>query len=226
MKYVSIDIETTGINSEKCQILQISAVFEDTENVLPIDDLPFFNVFIKHENLSFEPYALEMHRKSGLLETYNTAKKEPINWVCGMLSEWLYDVYDLPRHQHQPFKINVAGKNFTGFDLKFLRQLPSWYVYIDVHRRVIDPAILFLEWFDDKTLPNLDLCLDRAGLENFVTHYALEDAKDVIRVLRTKYTLGECYKCKSYNLDGNDPDCADPNSGGYYRLCLNCNNTQ
>jgi DNA polymerase III epsilon subunit-like protein len=29
MKYVSIDLETTGLDEEKCQILEFGAAFED-----------------------------------------------------------------------------------------------------------------------------------------------------------------------------------------------------
>jgi len=45
MKYISIDVETTGIDREKCQILSIGAVIEDTENIKPIKDLTFFSVY-------------------------------------------------------------------------------------------------------------------------------------------------------------------------------------
>ena len=39
MRYVSCDIESTGLDKENCQILQIGAVVEDTKNILPIDEL-------------------------------------------------------------------------------------------------------------------------------------------------------------------------------------------
>jgi inhibitor of KinA sporulation pathway (predicted exonuclease) len=39
----------------------------------------------------------------------------------------------------------------------------------------------------DKVPPSLDTCLERAGIQSVVTHKALDDARDVIRVLRKKY---------------------------------------
>ena len=58
MKYVSIDIETTGLDPETCQVLQIGAVIEDTEQVLPIDQLPKFNCIVENQSYTGSPYAL------------------------------------------------------------------------------------------------------------------------------------------------------------------------
>jgi len=61
MKYVSIDIETTGLDSETCQILQIGAVIEDTANPKPLDELPKFMCILEHETYSGQPTALSMN---------------------------------------------------------------------------------------------------------------------------------------------------------------------
>ena len=45
-------------------------------------------------------------------------------------------------------------------------------------RRMMDPGILFLEE-QDELLPDLSNCLERAGMDNLVTHNALDDAKQV-----------------------------------------------
>ena len=63
MKYVSCDIETTGLDESRCQILQIGAVVEDTKNILPIDELPTFNCVVIHEELTGSPFALRMNAK-------------------------------------------------------------------------------------------------------------------------------------------------------------------
>jgi hypothetical protein len=44
-----------------------------------------------------------------------------------------------------------------------------------------------VDWNNDKSLPNLTTCKERAGIEGVVTHDALEDAWDVIEVLRKFY---------------------------------------
>ena len=38
MKYFSIDTETTGLNHKKCQIIQFSAIYRDTDLNIPIDE--------------------------------------------------------------------------------------------------------------------------------------------------------------------------------------------
>ncbi len=42
-----------------------------------------------------------------------------------------------------------------------------------------------MDWENDDEPPNLSTCLERAGVENtVVTHDAVDDARDVIRVIR------------------------------------------
>lgn len=61
MKYCSIDIETTGLDPETCQILSIGAVIEDTDDIKPIDELPKFHGAIKRRNIKGEAYAITMN---------------------------------------------------------------------------------------------------------------------------------------------------------------------
>ncbi len=86
-----------------------------------------------------------------------------------------------------PITINVAGKNFGTFDKLFLEQLPWWKKLIRTRQRIIDPSILFVDWSEDNSLPSLTKCKERANIEGIVTHNALEDAWDVIELLRKFY---------------------------------------
>jgi hypothetical protein len=83
--------------------------------------------------------------------------------------------------------INVAGKNFGTFDKPFLENLPWWQKLIKVRQRLLDPSILYVDWENDETLPNLDGCKERANIKGLVTHDCLEDAWDVVLTLRNKY---------------------------------------
>lgn len=217
MKYVSIDIETTGINREKCQVLSIGAVIEDTNNPLPIEDLPKFHAaIIGREGLYGEPFALNMNKD--LIETivqYQTAsdqdekndivnmtgmqfyKEEDIviafyNWLAqnGMV-EGITEYVSSRTNSAKKVYLNVAGKNFATFDRVFLEQLPRWKQLIDCRNRILDPAILFVDWTEDEALPGLGLCKERAGYENHISHNALEDAIDVVEILRTKYVTSK-----------------------------------
>ena len=86
-----------------------------------------------------------------------------------------------------PIKILVAGKNVSGFDLKFLNKLPYFSEKIKIHHRTIDPSMLFTNMKVDETPVSLQTCMNRANINGIVSHDALQDAWDVIRVLRTKY---------------------------------------
>ena len=49
MKYVSIDIETTGINPLVNDIIEFAAVIDDTNAKVPIENLPKFHRYIKKD---------------------------------------------------------------------------------------------------------------------------------------------------------------------------------
>jgi DNA polymerase III epsilon subunit-like protein len=224
MKFISIDIETTGLDPENCQILSIGAVIEDTLNQLPFEELPTFHGVIKRENVSGSLFALNMNRD--LIETivqYSGARdqdeKNDIVHMTGMqfyhedeIVEALYQfcyrngLVDLdPNFLNKQMKVvngitypiltsnmpkvylNCAGKNFAGFDKKFLEKLPRWKQVFSIRSRVLDPGILFVDWINDESVPSLDECKKRAGIDGVVTHNAVEDAMDVVMLLRKCY---------------------------------------
>lgn len=195
MKYVSIDIETTGVDSEQDQILSIGLVIEDTNNIKPIDELPSLHLVIIRDRLEGNVFALDMNRDIiKLLKTYQiTEDKETLEKIHNVKfteegSVVNYVTYFLHTNGIDISKpLTVAGKNVAGFDIPFIKKLPKWNEFFKFHQRVIDPAILFVDWKEDTLLPNLNECMNRAGVEGEVTHDAVQDCKDVIRVLRTKY---------------------------------------
>lgn len=224
MKYISIDIETSGLDPENNQILSIGAIIEDTTTKLPFDKIPKFHAAIKRENLTGSLFAINMNAK--LIETivqYQTAhdqdEKNDLVQMTGMqffhedeivqeFYYWLYEngiverdpdflnqqvvirngkTYPSFTMKIKPVHFTPAGKNFGTFDKLFLERLPRWKQCIKMRNRILDPAILFVDWKNDESLPSLGICKERAGLQGVVTHNALEDAWDVIEVLRKKY---------------------------------------
>lgn len=187
LKYVSIDIETSGINPNRHQILSVGAVIEEAGVNTPIEKLPSFYCVIPYKEIVGEPFALEMNRE--LIKEIKEYQIDPSknkekfldrNDVAPKLREFLVD-------NGLEGTINVAGKNFEAFDKKFLEGLPHWN--IKYHRRVLDPSILCVDWEADEVLPNLDLCKKRWGVGGKVTHNALDDTRDVIKVLRKNYDI-------------------------------------
>lgn len=223
MIYVSVDIETSGLDSEKHKVLSIGAIIEDTEKKLPYEECPKFNAIILQNEIVGSPRAITMNKEiismigdylEGDDETrqnlqthsdYTFYEKED---VIKEFYWWLNEnglghglvnnsggYIEIKDGKHRPamnnatkpITLNVAGKNFGTFDKLFLQELPWWQKLIRTRQRVLDPAILMVDWKNDTSLPNLTTCKERAGVDGIVTHNALEDAWDVIEVLRKFY---------------------------------------
>ena len=222
MIYVSIGIETSGLDHEKNKVLSIGAIIEDTEKKLPYEDCPKFNAIVLQNEIVGSPRAITMNKEiiamigeylegtdetRHLMNTHSDYSFYESDDVVKQFYYWLETNglgYGLMNSGHygkaqdgkwlplinsatKPITLNVAGKNFGTFDKLFLQQLPWWQKLIRTRQRVIDPAILMVDWKNDTSLPNLTTCKERAGVSGIVTHNALEDAWDVIEVLRKFY---------------------------------------
>jgi hypothetical protein len=95
--------------------------------------------------------------------------------------------YPMLTSKMKPYYFNGAGKNFANFDNKFLERLPRWKQVLRARGRTIDPSILFVDWKNDEAIPGLSLCKERAHLDPHVTHNAIDDAMDIVKLLRTQY---------------------------------------
>lgn len=169
MKYLSLDIETTGLVPEKHEILEIGAVLFDTDSEEPTGKE--FHVRIIHYNdFNADPLALTMN--SSLLReiyednlpsmTYEDAFKSFEEWLAKNAVE----------------RISVCGKNVGSFDVPFLKAkgfpTEKWF-----DCRVLDPSILFWQPQIDKFLPGSQKLYSRAGIKTDVAHRALDDARQV-----------------------------------------------
>jgi hypothetical protein len=228
MKYISIDIETTGLDPKTCQTLSIGAVIEDSNNPLPFDELPKFHGVIKRKNISGSIFAINLNKDLiEAIKDYSVAKTDDLKEECetsfgckfydeDQIVEALFQFCYIngigPNYEdNQEFLdgmrvmdgkgnsfpaitsklpktyLTCAGKNFASFDKKFLELLPRWKQVFSIRSRVLDPGILFVDWKNDEAVPSLFECKQRANINGVVTHNAVEDAMDVVMLLRTKY---------------------------------------
>jgi DNA polymerase III epsilon subunit-like protein len=188
LKYVSLDLETTGLDPDTCDLLEIGAVIEDTDKPeVPLADLPQFHRYFlpPREGKTYrgQPIAFAMHSK--ILEYIGKAGGAAedvisVNQVAVQLSDFLKDNGFVFKHGR--ITVNVAGKN-VSWDVDFLRKNSNVSRHVNFRSRVLDPAILYWQPEDDK-LPGLSECKRRAGLPEEVAHTAIEDALDVIQLLR------------------------------------------
>jgi oligoribonuclease (3'-5' exoribonuclease) len=180
--YVSIDIETTGLNEDTCQVLSIGAVIDDWTT--PIEELPQYHCYLDNGPIIGTAYALSMHPK--ILRAIATCKyytKDGIailepNKVAVDFKGWLARY----SFSFSNTEITPAGKNFDGFDRQFLKRLPNWNVRMK--HRSIDPGNLYYDPSIDDGPPSTEVCMKRAGIEGGVAHTALDDALMVVRLIR------------------------------------------
>ena len=170
LKYVSIDIETTGLDPDYCQVLELGAVIEDW--VSPIANLPTFRHILKYDKLRGEAGGLAMNAK--LLKQPATCLPENLGYE---FSGWLQENGIDPKH------VQAAGKIFASFDAQFLKRVPGFSELVRFHHRTIDPCMLFWQ-NDDESLPDTKTCMKRAGITGNVAHTAVEDALAVIKMIR------------------------------------------
>lgn len=182
VKYVSLDLETTGLNPEKCNILMVSMVVEDTKNKLPLKELPHFTRIIKPNSIIGEPYALWLN---GWILEMLAGQKEP-KYPILEEEQFVPHVLTFLQEQFPDVKrVVLAGKNVGTFDMRFLpKTLQSKFFH-----RVLDPGSIFIDWNVDEVPPDMKLCKERVSLSGEVTHDAYEDALDVISLLRTRYVI-------------------------------------
>jgi hypothetical protein len=209
MLYCSIDVETSGLDHEKNNLLSISVIVEDTKLKLPFEEIPKFNAIIPDFNIYGSPRALVMNSKIiDLIAEYHDTDQTNIKELeektgykfilKDKLTFKLYEFLCLNGYgdglkitkfdgNTPPLTINVAGKNFNTFDKLFLNNLLWFKKLIHIRQRYLDPAILYCDFENDDTLPNLDLCKKRGKINGIVTHDAVEDAWDVVQLLRKFY---------------------------------------
>ena len=191
MRYVSLDLETTGGHADRHQILELAAVVEDTRQPRPLAELPAFRRVVRHPEYVGTAGALALN--AGLLA--ELARKEPNPELCApaelvpQLREFLVQQGFRP-DQHDCVAVTLAGKNIGPFDVPFLRQLPGWGTLVRNEPALLDPAAFYLNWKKDTRLPTMSICKARAHFaDDTVAHQALADALDVIQLLRPFYEL-------------------------------------
>lgn len=175
MKMLSVDIETTGLDPDHCQILEIGAVLFDTDTY---EVLGTFERLVRPSGMcTGEPYAIAMNGKL----FYRLANGEGVHlWeATTQLQKWL--------HEHQVYhKITICGKNFASFDSKFLDKCSHWRSIPKSHRVLDISSMYYNPDIHDERLPSTEECKTIAGLPGEVAHTALADAMDVVRLVTYK----------------------------------------
>lgn len=180
MRYVAIDLETTSLDPHPQNVLEVAMVVEDTSKSTPIHELPYLNLIVCRPEYKGHPTALAMNaeilRQAGEVLNKAFAEGVPEGFCIG--DQWIFTVQDFLNAHFGNEKATPAGKNVGSFDLQFMP--PP--VRVLFHHRCIDPGSAEINWDMDRP-PGLDEIKAGYGMPK-VKHRALEDARDVVRVLR------------------------------------------
>lgn len=190
MRYVSIDLETTGTNPSRHQIIEFGAVIENTKKDIELENLPRFKRIVKHPEYTGQAFAFNLNARifQELVQPTGAAQICEAHELAGQFKEFLINNGFEANDEKGSVWLIAAGKNFAAFDLAFLKSLPNWHKHIRISQQILDPAIYYVNFAEDDKLPSLEECKMRAGFEDtIVTHDALNDALDVVRLLRQHY---------------------------------------
>jgi len=195
--YVCIDVETTGIDESYCQVIEFGAVIEDW--VTPIEKLKSFRCYVYHDQIVGEPYALAMN--ATILKKLAKVQRAFEDVLPGDAPKVIGDdleLYVRPRWLVVEFKrwlkmygidvkqpILAAGKNFAGFDKPFLKRVENFD--LKFFHRAIDPGMSYWNPDIDKVPPSTEECKKRAGIDGEVKHTTVEDAIEVIKLIRARH---------------------------------------
>ena len=163
--YVSVDIETTGLDPDIHSIIEIAAVA--WENDGPISEQPKFQTLVKlQDDVVWNPYALEMNQKLKAMIDEGQGI-----WLWTALDSFrlfLESIGVTPENQ-----IHIIGQNFASFDLQFLNKSERWPSDI-ISYRYFDTGTAYATEEGMISLSKLPVPPDS---ELKVTHRALEDAQ-------------------------------------------------
>ncbi len=170
---VSIDIETTGLDPNKHSVLEIAAVIDRGE--VGVDWCEVIHCYVIHEEVLGNLYALNMNKQA--IQRIIKRDRKFIFLKPNQVAGWLTD--QLPMQ-----KYTIAGANFANFDLRFLEKL-GWEP--NCFHRIMDVGNLYWDYgLDGDKLPGMQRCLDRARIPGNVKHNAIDDCRDVIKLIRKK----------------------------------------
>ena len=205
MKYVSLDLETTGLDPYNCDVLHMALIVDDWPawKQREIQGLPFFEGLVRGTLYVGEATALWMNRDifqalgsleipgkafqgyevqsadtpPCLMPTLRGRELPAFDSLDQLIAEAVYFL-----KQHIDGKWVIAGKNVAGFDLQFL---PEEFTQ-RCHHRTIDVGSLALGakpdqfWADQSVPPSLEKIRGSKAL-----HDALIDAREVVGAIRT-----------------------------------------
>lgn len=144
---VWLDLETTGLNPQRCSIIQMGIIITDNDlNEIEADEWLILPPQ-QERDVYWEPDAAAMHEATGLARRVSDRPSDPNEAVFSAAGAVLYADAMLNRHFPPGFRPMLAG-NSVHFDWRFLAYADAG-AYADLARRFFHrhyDASAVMEW--------------------------------------------------------------------------------
>jgi oligoribonuclease (3'-5' exoribonuclease) len=187
--YVSIDIETTGLDPKTCQVLEVAMVALPAGETDPelVCEFPYFHRLLRYDTLNGSVVALNMNARiiDTLSEVAKGAKSViPMIWPKDLgpcVTNWLNELGLTESRSLHPL-----GQNVGSFDMKFLSRLENFPSY-RFHYRSLEVGSMYATRDLCPSLSNIPLGFTIPG----EPHEALFDARYALACAMTKWRNDE-----------------------------------
>ena len=214
MRYLSIDTETTGVDQQRHQVLEIGAIVEDTDNLLDYNEIPKKNIILSYPEYLGSAFAISLNSRifdilkeyekiSGSPQKVIEFQKEIGSVICPYneahlhLHDFLMKHY-LTQEEQLEIKQMYTDGPVPRFHKVHVNQAGKNVGTFDVpflkrlpnFKEIMEFSIRSIDPANylvlpaDKELPGTTACMQRAGIYRNFKHQALSDAWDVIEMLR------------------------------------------
>lgn len=183
-----LDLETGGLDENRQPIIEVGSIITDSS----LNEVARFRevVYQPSETIqAFDPMALEMHQKSGLIHELSAGKP------LAVVEQTLVDF--IQRHYKQGEEVILAG-NSVHFDRAFIRRhMPAVY------------RLLFYRQLDVSSLKIVTQMVHGIEPAKPMPHFALEDLELSIRELKTYLALMHDQRIRHVLMQATSPALKD-----------------
>ena len=191
MKYVCIATTTTGPSPHKNDILEVTAIVEDTKNQVGVEHCPRLRFWIDKDYYKGHPATLaaqsEVFKKICKFRSKNSKFLITPDEVTINFTKFLQPHFST--HAKFEIPIPVAGFQFATHTRLFLEKFPN-FKNIPFNLNVIELSNFFMDWNDSRP-PSFGDCVKRSKIQSTAETNLFNSrlmAQDIIKMLRTRYS--------------------------------------
>lgn len=196
MKGIALDIETSGMDLRRSNVLEIGLVYCDLTDCGDIDQFdPKRDVKIHpcyredlhiwphiNEGILWDPSTYDFHKKQGGEERIEYFMQKDVERCSGAII--CLKVREFIKKFFYDEKPTLIGKNLGKFDWQFMNRLTNNGMNELAHHSFLDVGSLCFLPGKDSKVPNMETCMARYNIKpNINGHTAIADCHTTIDIL-------------------------------------------